>query len=316
MASHLEGGRRENDNLREFHNSIVQTIYTDYLRPGGKLLVMCGGKGGELLKLYHCKPSEVVFVDINEQYIQHAKEVRAAGQYQLSGDPFWTKKIKWVQGDLASTKTYREMIENGSTPLPAYFDVISAQFCMTYFWKSKGIFCNLLEWISTLLKPGGYLIGTVPEDFPIYSLFQDQEAAKDGSSTNKIHKTFKSSLLEITLQHSIPSVLSSKDDEVKDEKEESKQNSSNKMDTSCDDGNDPLFGRLIRFRMNNSIISNSTEEYLVNWSKFVSLAKEFNLRLVSGKPFEVWYKSYGKSNLTAAELQASFLNRSFVFQKF
>jgi mRNA (guanine-N7-)-methyltransferase len=48
-------------------------------------------------------------------------------------------------------------------PDEVFFDVISAQFCMHYFFENESSVRNFLENISKRLVKGGYFISTFPD---------------------------------------------------------------------------------------------------------------------------------------------------------
>lgn len=68
------------------------------------------------------------------------------------------------------------------------------------------------------------------------------------------------------------------------------------------------------FLCGDTVMSQSTTEYLINFEKLAVIARRFNLKLVSVTPFEDLYREFNKE-LAPDEKIFSFLNSAFVFKK-
>ena len=77
--------------------------------------------------------------------------------------------------------------------------------------------------------------------------------------------------------------------------------------------NDTPFGNNISVYMNETILNEPTEEYIVNFNNFVKLMKSRGFELIESILFKDLYSNKIKMNNISE--QVSFLNRTFVFKK-
>jgi hypothetical protein len=75
------------------------------------------------------------------------------------------------------------------------------------------------------------------------------------------------------------------------------------------------FGQGYNLTLGKHAHAHAHKAYLVYWSLFLECAEKIGLKLISTEMFENVYKRYPNSNMTREEMQISFINRSFVFQK-
>lgn len=268
--------------VRAFHNWVKRQLYATYLHPRGFLVEVGCGRGGDLLKAFRQSPGRWLNIDIDQSSIDKGK-TRALEQAGATGHELY-QKITWVCGDLTDAKTLEKLILDGHLTCPGSVNVFSSQFSLTYFWRTRAIFDQTLDWIATFLKPGGHFIGNVPDGQRMESLCHvvstDDEQKKSGRT-----RMFASDMMSFSIDE-FPS-----------------------------DGEVAPFGRRVVFEMSDSVVNVPTPEYYVHWPTFVDMASQHGLGLVKSETFDEAYKNYSYSNLGSLEMQTSFINRSFVFQK-
>lgn len=117
--------------MRKDHNLIKRQMINEFVKPGAKVLDCGCGRGGDLLKWQSVK-AQVTCVDPDPESLEEAK--RRAKEIGF--------KTKFVLGDI-------HKVTNGP------FDVICYNFSLHY---EKNF-----ETIVSSVKPGGLLIGLVPD---------------------------------------------------------------------------------------------------------------------------------------------------------
>ena len=265
------------ENFRLYHNWIKKQLYMLYLHRNDNLIEIGCGQGGDLWKILPRYPASVLNLDINQASLE-------LGQKRLRENKSVENQkhiVKWCKADLTDPKTFSLLIEQKILYLPKTVQAFSSQFSQTYFWKSQSILEMLLKWISTFLQDGGYFFGTMPDGVKTAELCH-----KEGTfSPENRQLVYKSSICEI------------------------------KIDPQQVDLKTAGFGHTCEFSLINSVMKETTIEYLIYWPVFVLFAEKHGLKLVYTEMFEDSYKMYHNSNLSIDEMKISFLNRSFVFQK-
>jgi hypothetical protein len=305
--------------LFAFHNWIKSTLYDTYVHHGQVVVEIGSGRGGDLLKLHHRAPALVVNIDASEAHTRTAQQRYASVFMRGAGRPPFTPLeggveegekvtedakhgtarhpvVRWHVGDLTKAETMAEVVK--LQLLPARTEcvhVFSAQFSLTYFWGSASVFMQLLDWVAAYLVPGGFFIGTMPDGgFIAEQLARSSDGQRIQSSV-------------LTLEQNAP-----------DSKAPTSGTAGSQPTAGGSQGGapPPCFGREVRFALAGSILGEQgVVEYAIDWPMFVACAAKCDLVLLESKPFATWYTQYHKSDLSADELQASFLNRSFVFVK-
>ena len=131
----------------------------DYEDPPNWTVVDFGcGTGGDLLKYNGYHVNQYIGIDISSVSIQNAQ------RRYLS-----LKQNRRIDYD---GRFYVHDLTN-ALPLEIYptnlADIVSCQFCLHYFFESKATLEGLLYNVATMLKPGGYFIGIVPDASVIVS---------------------------------------------------------------------------------------------------------------------------------------------------
>lgn len=73
-----------------------------------------------------------------------------------------------------------------------------------------------------------------------------------------------------------------------------------------------LFGNTLSVMISDTVLNETTDEYIVNFEMFVREMKKYNFELLDTKTFDKF--DYKQFKLKPLEKQVSFLNRTFVFQ--
>ena len=131
--------------MRKFHNQIKRELYNKYTKGIAKLLEISVGKFGDLGKIYANDVKSVVGYDIDSVSISEGKR-------RLEEYPFDFKKNVCLHVlDLSKN------VVSGNKE----FDVVSAQFCLPYFFKDQDSFLTVMKTVSNNLKVGGFFMGTM-----------------------------------------------------------------------------------------------------------------------------------------------------------
>nr|XP_023028940.1 mRNA cap guanine-N7 methyltransferase [Leptinotarsa decemlineata] len=180
--------------LRNFHNWIKSMLINEYLtkiKDGKKhnaplrVLDMCCGKGGDLLKWKKGNITHLICADIAsvslDQCRDRYEDMKQRGSRDRSGGSVYT--IEYIPGDCTRVRL-REKFSDPSMKL----DLVSCQFSFHYCFESLPQAECMLRNASECLQPGGFFIGTMPDAYDLIT-----RARKNGSNT------FGNEVYEVTL---------------------------------------------------------------------------------------------------------------------
>ena len=190
--------RRKNStisSMRGFHNFIKETLIiniANYFKPNSvSLLDIAVGRGGDMFKWSNAGISNVYGFDKSDTSInsinpfdQGAKERYSKSKKNISCSDIVYNVGDAVQPTVELMKSIVAFMDNHGlikNTNPG-FEIISCQFAMHYFFKSKIELENVFQAFIPLLKKGGYFIGTTV----------------NGANINKLSSPYKTQLLEIT----------------------------------------------------------------------------------------------------------------------
>ncbi|KAJ8436248.1 hypothetical protein Cgig2_023423 [Carnegiea gigantea] len=162
--------------LKKLNNWIKSVLIQLYARRGDAVLDLACGKGGDLIKWDKAKIGYYVGIDIAEGSIEDCRT-----RYNGDADHHQRRKkftfpARLLCGDCFEVRLDKELAEE------APFDICSCQFAMHYSWSTEARARRALANISALLRPGGILIGTMPDANVIVRKLREAEGLTFGNS--------------------------------------------------------------------------------------------------------------------------------------
>lgn len=178
--------------MRNFNNwikSMLISEYTDKIKEHKvygspiKVLDMCCGKGGDLLKWEKTKVSHVICADLAEisiEQCQHRyKDLLKSSANKRDPTPLFT--AEFITADC--TKVHlRTRFKDPSIQL----DFVSCQFAFHYCFETLQEAECMMKNASECLKPGGYFIGTIPNAYDLVSRWQKCDGNSFGNDIYNI----------------------------------------------------------------------------------------------------------------------------------
>lgn len=280
-------------NMRRFHNNIKRHLLNKFARNADYLLDLACGKGGDLQKWNDLYIKNVDGYDINNESIIEAKRRYRQQKFKtnvtftvmdLSKHILVPKTVDWSNVEYYKNK-------NINNDLQLQYDVVTSMFAFHYFFESPDTFDTVMTTITNNLKNNGIFIGT----------FFDGESLKNDLVYNEHFKiTFQN-------ENGVKVPLTTKDVYIEDDD----INEIITYDNSPFDSN-AFFGRKISVMMKDTVLNESTDEYIVDFDSFVERLRKLGFELIETELFkDLDYSNY---NLNDTEKEVSFLNRYFVFR--
>lgn len=178
--------------MRNFNNWIKSMLIYEYLTKVKqnknhnsplKILDMCCGKGGDLLKWKKGEINHLICTDIAELSIEQCKnrynEILNRSSNVRGFAPIFT--AEFIVADCTKVRL-REKYKD----VTIQFDLVSCQFAFHYSFESLGQAECMLRNASECLRPGGYFIGTIPDAYDLVSRWQKCEGNKFGNDIYSI----------------------------------------------------------------------------------------------------------------------------------
>jgi mRNA (guanine-N7-)-methyltransferase len=304
-------------NMRDFHNWIklvLITNITDYYYQSVhseivSLLDISTGRGGDIMKWNRAYITHVFGFDVSDKSINSVDAEDPGAKERLKNLKNIKTKIEFEIGDATrpegDTRTDTPEVKSKITKflnvnkLGKQFDLVSCQFALHYYFSSEIALRNVLNLVSTFLKPGGYFFGTTVDGAKIKSYFDYIDHNVFQRSLYKIEKFFPNKIVSPFGNKYTFTIYDSFD----------KTNYFNTMGVST--------------------------EYLVDFNVLNRIAKEYSLEPVNINFFEKHQNKYTSSSnvipfeeiytmgkwksklgqITPEELELSFLNSVFMFKK-
>ncbi|OXU26332.1 hypothetical protein TSAR_003122 [Trichomalopsis sarcophagae] len=168
--------------MRNFNNWVKSMLINEYLekvRQGKshgeplRVLDMCCGKGGDLLKWRKGNINYLICADIAEVSVEQCrnryKDMGAKRYPPLFGAEFLAYDCTKVR--------LREKYKDASMQL----DLVSCQFAFHYSFETLPQAECMFKNASESLRPGGYFIGTIPNAYELVSRWQKADGNKFGN---------------------------------------------------------------------------------------------------------------------------------------
>lgn len=176
--------------LRNFNNWIKSMMINEYLSKikqgkshGAPLRVldMCCGKGGDLLKWRRGNITHLVCADIAEVSVEQCQtrynDLQSRSRNERGFAPVFT--AEFISADCTKVRL-QERYKDPTMEL----DLVSCQFSFHYCFESLPQAEVMLRNAAECLRPGGYFIGTIPD---AYEIMKRQQTEGD-SFGNEIYK--------------------------------------------------------------------------------------------------------------------------------
>nr|XP_043627855.1 mRNA cap guanine-N7 methyltransferase 1 isoform X2 [Erigeron canadensis] len=180
--------------LKKLNNWIKSVLIQLYAKSGDSVLDLACGKGGDLIKWDKAKIGYYVGIDIADGSIEDCRT-----RYNGDADHHQRRKkfsfpARLLCGDCFEVRLDRALADD------APFDLCSCQFAMHYSWSTEARARRALANVSSLLRPGGIFIGTMPDANVIVKKLRAADGMTFGNSVFWIQfddefseKKFKSS---------------------------------------------------------------------------------------------------------------------------
>ena len=148
--------------VRLFNNWVKKALIMAYCPPGGAVLDICGGRGGDLRKFSDRKISFLVHADNASVSVAEAERRYLDGRL-----PF---PAYFICADCFSVDLARLL------PAGMCFDFVSCQFALHYSFRNEQSARMLLYNVAARLRPGGFFAGTTVD----YDVFMERYRRAQG----------------------------------------------------------------------------------------------------------------------------------------
>jgi len=278
---------RNRSMVRSFHNRIKDTQYSKYIVPGNTLIEIAVGRGGDMHKWRHTKPSKVLGIDLSLSNLVMPRQ-GACVRYLIAkrSSSEYLPRALFAQADM--TKLFEEQEskylnivfgdEPATTPYLGEFkniqkwDVVSCQFAIHYACESEETFKVFAQ---NLRHCKSVFFGTCLDGKAVYTLL----AGKDRHAFRNRGRQFA----EMTKQYTDEGAW----------KEE--------------------FGQTISVLLE-SMVKPATE-FLVPFERVQEILTEEGFEMIESQSFADIYTSQTSITLDRAEQDFSFLYRTFAFRR-
>jgi SAM-dependent methyltransferase len=192
--------------LQQFHNTWVKgmSLLQRFKQKRLTLFDVGVGKAGDLMKWYHGNFAQVVGVDVSlnnildptdgaykrfHEFVENkriqSRRLKAvflnmdastpwtpdyvksvyASNHGLAGAVFGVKPYPTDLAALPAVKPFLGCVQKG-------FDVVSCQFAVHYFFRSDSALDTFCSNLNTVLKPGGFFVGTCMDGYRVHKLLE------------------------------------------------------------------------------------------------------------------------------------------------
>ncbi|XP_023245629.1 mRNA cap guanine-N7 methyltransferase-like [Copidosoma floridanum] len=177
-ASYIDRNKSHILNLRNFNNWVKSTLISKFPNDGHsqhkiKVLDLCCGKGGDLLKWEKSNVTHLTCVDIAEESVKECSD-RCVQMSEKRELPF---RAEFIVHDCTKAGLAKKFVHKKQV-----FDLVSCQFALHYGFESRRQAKNLLKNASRNLRSGGYFIGTMPNESELLSRWYATKENKYGNN--------------------------------------------------------------------------------------------------------------------------------------
>jgi mRNA (guanine-N7-)-methyltransferase len=169
--------------MRDFHNwvklvlisNITDFVWKTQNRENISLLDISTGRGGDLSKWKKAYISNVFAFDISKQSIESTDPENQGAKERLKGlqKKGYSVNVFFDVGDAAnpSPPLIRNITNFLNKNKIGKFDLVSCQFALHYYFSSENSLRNVLSLVSNYLRKGGYFFGTTIDGAKIKQYF-------------------------------------------------------------------------------------------------------------------------------------------------
>ncbi|XP_043690404.1 mRNA cap guanine-N7 methyltransferase 1-like isoform X1 [Telopea speciosissima] len=162
--------------LKKLNNWIKSVLIQLYAHRADFVLDLACGKGGDLIKWDKAKVGYYVGIDIAEGSIEDCRTRYNGDADHHQHRKKFTFPARLICGDCFEVRLDKVLEDD------APFDICSCQFATHYSWSTEVRARRALANVSTLLRPGGVFIGTMPDANVIIKKLREVEGLAFGNS--------------------------------------------------------------------------------------------------------------------------------------
>jgi hypothetical protein len=319
--------------LRRFHTTFVKhKLFNDTHENirNPKILDLASGVGGDLNRYRSCNAGEIVGVEKSLSNLHNPQMGSYKKLISITNKPRNNlPKILFLHGDVSKNLLNGEAFKDSSLLYQKeakkalnqslYFDSVSIMFAIHYMFESKKSFSELLKNVNENVKNGGYFFGCCYDGEKLFSLLSEKPKLTFTTNDDENEVGDNTQFLSIGEGVSPNENVQPNANSLKKENEflskteflsiERKFSPDEKFQPNADSLGKELFVTVQN-------IGKGYTEYLVNFSYFKDEMRKIGFECIHTKSFEEYYNMDDNDHvLMNEEKEASFLNRSFVFQK-
>nr|GEW67389.1 mRNA cap guanine-N7 methyltransferase 1 [Tanacetum cinerariifolium] len=165
--------------LKKLNNWIKSVLIQLYAKRGDAVLDLACGKGGDLIKWDKANIGYYVGIDEAEGSIEDCRT-----RYNGAAGPRYRKRFAF-SARLYSGSCFDVRLDQALAD-DAPFDICSCQFAMHYAWSTEARARTALANVSSLLRPGGIFMGTMPDADVIVKRLRTADGFAYGNSIYRI----------------------------------------------------------------------------------------------------------------------------------